>query len=173
MNICVRRLKAGKIKIVPGIKRFTCGRVELVNGENLEIDSVILATGYCSNVPSWLKSGFEFLGISVVEVIQDLLLGISLPMVTASFAVEDGEVLNGGLAQTIPPSFKQGVDLGTLKTQLYLWKVYDDQGAVKSTLDAAKPDSSGRRSRVNCVDRRWCAALTERIETSVASETEE
>ncbi|KAM7490130.1 hypothetical protein LguiA_033051 [Lonicera macranthoides] len=96
-----------KIMLVTG---KMCGRVELVNGENIEIDSVILATGYCSNVPSWLK-------------------------------VEDGEVLNGGPAQTIPPSFKQGVDLGTLKAQLYLWKVYDDQGAVKSTSDVAKPVS--------------------------------
>ncbi|KAF5790192.1 putative indole-3-pyruvate monooxygenase [Helianthus annuus] len=48
-------IKSGKIQIVPGIKKFSRGRVELVNGTNLEIDSVILATGYCSNVPSWLK----------------------------------------------------------------------------------------------------------------------
>lgn len=51
----LKKIRSGKIKVVPGIKRFTRGRVELVNGENLEIDSVILATGYCSNVPSWLK----------------------------------------------------------------------------------------------------------------------
>nr|XP_043634748.1 probable indole-3-pyruvate monooxygenase YUCCA7 [Erigeron canadensis] len=51
----LRKIKSGKIKIVPGIKKFSLGRVELVNGENLDIDSVILATGYCSNVPSWLK----------------------------------------------------------------------------------------------------------------------
>lgn len=51
----LEKIRAGEIKVVPGIKRFTNGRVELVNGENLEIDSVILATGYCSNVPSWLK----------------------------------------------------------------------------------------------------------------------
>ncbi|KAL0435524.1 UNVERIFIED_CONTAM: putative indole-3-pyruvate monooxygenase YUCCA9 [Sesamum radiatum] len=29
--------------------------VELVNGEKLEIDSVVLATGYRSNVPYWLQ----------------------------------------------------------------------------------------------------------------------
>ncbi|KAM7493025.1 hypothetical protein LguiB_027634 [Lonicera macranthoides] len=62
-------------------------------------------------------------------------------MLVTGKMVEDGEVLNGGPAQTIPPSFKQGVDLGTLKSQLYLWKVYDDQGAVKSTSDVAKPVS--------------------------------
>ncbi|KAM7488395.1 hypothetical protein LguiB_025879 [Lonicera macranthoides] len=56
----LKKIRAGKIKIVPGIKRFTRGRVELVNGETLEIDSVILATGYCSNVPSWLKENEFF-----------------------------------------------------------------------------------------------------------------
>ncbi|KAM7527413.1 hypothetical protein LguiB_030823 [Lonicera macranthoides] len=50
------------------------------------------------------------------------------------------EVLNGGPAQTIPPSFKQGVDLGNLKAHSYSWKVYDNQGAVKSMSDAAKPN---------------------------------
>lgn len=51
----LQKIKSGKIQIVPGIKKFSSTGVELVNGENLEIDSVILATGYCSNVPSWLK----------------------------------------------------------------------------------------------------------------------
>ncbi|PWA59645.1 FAD-dependent pyridine nucleotide-disulfide oxidoreductase [Artemisia annua] len=56
----LQKIKSGKIQIVPGIKKFSRGRVELVNGENLEIDSVILATGYCSNVPSWLKDDGMF-----------------------------------------------------------------------------------------------------------------
>lgn len=51
----LQKIRSGEIKIVPGIKKFSRGRVELVNGENVEIDSVVLATGYCSNVPSWLK----------------------------------------------------------------------------------------------------------------------
>lgn len=51
----LQKIKSGDIKVVPGIKRFSQGKVELVNGQNLEIDSVILATGYRSNVPSWLK----------------------------------------------------------------------------------------------------------------------
>lgn len=57
----LQKIKSGKIQIVPGIKKFSPGLVELVNGENLEIDSVILATGYCSNVPSWLKVIINFL----------------------------------------------------------------------------------------------------------------
>lgn len=51
----LQKIRSGDIKIVPGIKKFSQGKVEFVNGEILEIDSVILATGYCSNVPSWLK----------------------------------------------------------------------------------------------------------------------
>ncbi|KAJ9154074.1 hypothetical protein P3X46_027450 [Hevea brasiliensis] len=54
------KIRSGKIKVVPGIKRFSNGRVELVNGEKLEIDSVILATGYRSNVPSWLRENEFF-----------------------------------------------------------------------------------------------------------------
>ncbi|KAL2486102.1 putative indole-3-pyruvate monooxygenase YUCCA8 [Abeliophyllum distichum] len=47
--------RPSEISVVPGIKRFSCGMVELVNGEKLEIDSVVLATGYRSNVPYWLQ----------------------------------------------------------------------------------------------------------------------
>ncbi|KAM7270342.1 hypothetical protein ACFE04_029556 [Oxalis oulophora] len=46
---------------VPGIKKISRdGQIELVNGDKLEVDSVILATGYKSNVPSWLKKGDFF-----------------------------------------------------------------------------------------------------------------
>lgn len=51
----LQKIRAGEIKVVTGIKKFRRGAVELVNGEVLEIDSVVLATGYRSNVPSWLK----------------------------------------------------------------------------------------------------------------------
>lgn len=51
----LQKIRSGEIKVVPGVKRFFPGRVELVNGDDIEIDSVILATGYRSNVPSWLK----------------------------------------------------------------------------------------------------------------------
>ncbi|KAL1806375.1 hypothetical protein ACET3Z_029443 [Daucus carota] len=56
----LQKIKCGEIKIVPGIKKFSRGKVELVNGTKLEIDSVILATGYCSNVPSWLNENEFF-----------------------------------------------------------------------------------------------------------------
>ncbi|OVA02252.1 FAD-dependent pyridine nucleotide-disulfide oxidoreductase [Macleaya cordata] len=51
----LERIKSGDIKVVPAIKRFFKGAVQFVNGEVLEIDSVVLATGYRSNVPSWLQ----------------------------------------------------------------------------------------------------------------------
>ncbi|KAE8703991.1 putative indole-3-pyruvate monooxygenase YUCCA8 [Hibiscus syriacus] len=56
----LEKIKSGDIKVVPGIKRFSYKQVELVNGERLDIDSVVLATGYRSNVPSWLLEGEFF-----------------------------------------------------------------------------------------------------------------
>ncbi|KAL2506517.1 putative indole-3-pyruvate monooxygenase YUCCA3 [Abeliophyllum distichum] len=56
----LQKIRSGDIKIVPGIKKFYHASVELVNGQILEIDSVVLATGYCSNVPSWLKENEFF-----------------------------------------------------------------------------------------------------------------
>ncbi|GAY66843.1 hypothetical protein CUMW_252030 [Citrus unshiu] len=56
----LQKIRSGDIKVVPGIKKFSPGKVELVNGQVLEIDSVVLATGYRSNVPSWLKENEFF-----------------------------------------------------------------------------------------------------------------
>ncbi|XVF68917.1 hypothetical protein PTKIN_Ptkin11bG0039600 [Pterospermum kingtungense] len=39
------------------------------------------------------------------------------------------EVLNGGPAQTIPPGFKQGLNLGDLKAHPCSWNVYKDKSA--------------------------------------------
>lgn len=52
----LEKIKAGDIKIVNcGIKKFVEEGVELDNGEILQFDSVVMATGYSSNVPTWLK----------------------------------------------------------------------------------------------------------------------
>ena len=51
----LERIRSGDIKVVTGIKRFNKNEVELVNGEKLDIDAVVLSTGYRSNVPSWLQ----------------------------------------------------------------------------------------------------------------------
>ncbi|XAR70891.1 Indole-3-pyruvate monooxygenase [Bertholletia excelsa] len=49
------RIKSGDIKVYPGIRRLAQHTVEFVNGEEEKFDAIILATGYKSNVPSWLK----------------------------------------------------------------------------------------------------------------------
>ncbi|OIW11242.1 hypothetical protein TanjilG_28333 [Lupinus angustifolius] len=51
----LEKIRSGGINVVPGIKRFNNRDVELVNGEKLHVDAVVLATGYRSNVPSWLQ----------------------------------------------------------------------------------------------------------------------
>ncbi|KMT05802.1 hypothetical protein BVRB_7g166410 [Beta vulgaris subsp. vulgaris] len=54
------RIRSGDIKVVSGIKCLNFNGVELIDGEKMEVDSVILATGYRSNVPSWLQEGEFF-----------------------------------------------------------------------------------------------------------------
>lgn len=51
----LEKIRSRDIEVVPGIKRFSKNMVQFVNDEELEIDSVVLATGYCSNVPYWLQ----------------------------------------------------------------------------------------------------------------------
>ncbi|GFP96037.1 probable indole-3-pyruvate monooxygenase yucca4 [Phtheirospermum japonicum] len=53
------QIKSGKIKVVEGVKEITKTGAKFVNGQEIEFDSIILATGYKSNVPSWLK-GTDF-----------------------------------------------------------------------------------------------------------------
>ncbi|MQM06565.1 hypothetical protein Taro_039390 [Colocasia esculenta] len=54
------KIRSGDIKVVPGIKQFTRGKVELVDGRAIDVDAVILATGYRSNVCSWLQDSDFF-----------------------------------------------------------------------------------------------------------------
>ncbi|KAE9588194.1 hypothetical protein Lal_00003321 [Lupinus albus] len=49
------QIRSGKIKVCRGIKRLTQHTVEFVDGKVKNFDAIILATGYKSNVPSWLK----------------------------------------------------------------------------------------------------------------------
>ncbi|XXG63660.1 hypothetical protein AAC387_Pa05g1795 [Persea americana] len=49
------KIRAGDIKVWPAIKRLTGSGAEFVDGRAEAFDAVILATGYRSNVPSWLK----------------------------------------------------------------------------------------------------------------------
>uniref|UniRef100_A0A7N0U9A3 Flavin-containing monooxygenase n=1 Tax=Kalanchoe fedtschenkoi TaxID=63787 RepID=A0A7N0U9A3_KALFE len=53
------QIKAGKIKVMEGVKEITRNGAKFVNGVEEEFDAIILATGYKSNVPTWLK-GCDF-----------------------------------------------------------------------------------------------------------------
>ncbi|GAB4852581.1 Indole-3-pyruvate monooxygenase YUCCA2 [Ancistrocladus abbreviatus] len=53
-------IKAGNIKVCPGIKRLKRHGVEFVDGKVENFDAIIFATGYKSNVPSWLKGSKMF-----------------------------------------------------------------------------------------------------------------
>ncbi|XAR70925.1 Indole-3-pyruvate monooxygenase [Bertholletia excelsa] len=53
------QIKAGKIKVMAGVKEITRNGARFADGQEREFDSIILATGYKSNVPRWLK-GSEF-----------------------------------------------------------------------------------------------------------------
>ncbi|KAJ7958602.1 Flavin-containing monooxygenase [Quillaja saponaria] len=54
------KIKCGDIKVCPAIKRLKRHTVEFVNGRTEKFDAIILATGYKSNVPYWLKEGDMF-----------------------------------------------------------------------------------------------------------------
>ena len=43
------------MQVCRGIKRLARNAVEFVDGKVENFDAIILATGYKSNVPSWLK----------------------------------------------------------------------------------------------------------------------
>ncbi|CAA3009737.1 indole-3-pyruvate monooxygenase YUCCA6-like [Olea europaea subsp. europaea] len=49
------KIKSGDIKVCQSIKRLRHQSVEFVDGKSENFDAIILATGYKSNVPSWLK----------------------------------------------------------------------------------------------------------------------
>uniref|UniRef100_M1CGP8 Flavin-containing monooxygenase n=1 Tax=Solanum tuberosum TaxID=4113 RepID=M1CGP8_SOLTU len=49
------QIKTGKIQIMPGVKEITKIGARFLDGKEGEFDSIILATGYKSNVPSWFK----------------------------------------------------------------------------------------------------------------------
>lgn len=53
------QIKSGKIKVMEGVREMTREGAKFVDGQEKEFDSIIFATGYKSNVPSWLK-GSDF-----------------------------------------------------------------------------------------------------------------
>ncbi|XP_072983462.1 indole-3-pyruvate monooxygenase YUCCA2-like [Typha latifolia] len=49
------KIKSGDVKVFPAIQRFTKHGAAFVDGRSEDFDAVVLATGYKSNVSSWLK----------------------------------------------------------------------------------------------------------------------
>ncbi|GMH18029.1 hypothetical protein Nepgr_019870 [Nepenthes gracilis] len=59
-NGAFAEIKAGNIKVLPGIKRLMRDCVEFDDGKVQNFDAIIFATGYKSNVASWLKHSNMF-----------------------------------------------------------------------------------------------------------------
>ncbi|KAG4954011.1 hypothetical protein AAZX31_14G116300 [Glycine max] len=55
----VAQIKCGNIKVMEGVKEITRNGAKFMDGKEKEFDAIILATGYKSNVPTWLK-GCDF-----------------------------------------------------------------------------------------------------------------
>ncbi|KAL5783186.1 hypothetical protein ACOSP7_008215 [Xanthoceras sorbifolium] len=53
------QIKAGKIKVMENVKEITRNGAKFTDGQEREFDAIILATGYKSNVPTWIK-GCDF-----------------------------------------------------------------------------------------------------------------
>ncbi|KAK3161856.1 hypothetical protein QOZ80_1BG0082330 [Eleusine coracana subsp. coracana] len=49
------KIKSGDIKIRPAIRHISGREVKFLEGQSEEFDAIVLATGYRSNVPCWLK----------------------------------------------------------------------------------------------------------------------
>ncbi|VFQ91379.1 unnamed protein product [Cuscuta campestris] len=78
------------------------------------------------------------------------------------------EVLGGGHAQTIPPGFKQGLDLGNLKAHSSSWNVYKDQNEVKSTINTKLNDLSVQFD--DLFKKAWEEDITDYLEDADANE---
>lgn len=57
----IERIKAGDIRVFPGIERFTSDGVLFTDGKAERFDAVVLATGYRPRVDAWLQSDREAL----------------------------------------------------------------------------------------------------------------
>ncbi|KAF8115866.1 hypothetical protein N665_0025s0309 [Sinapis alba] len=53
-------IQSGQIRVTQAVKEITRKGAKFVDGQEMEFDSIILATGYKSNVPYWLKDNSFF-----------------------------------------------------------------------------------------------------------------
>lgn len=47
------------VQVFPGVDHLTPHGAQFENGEARDFDAIVLATGYRSNVPQWLKVEFD------------------------------------------------------------------------------------------------------------------
>ncbi|GMI93043.1 hypothetical protein like AT1G21430 [Hibiscus trionum] len=55
----ISKIKAGEIKVLPGMKYMEDKEVVFANGETGRFDAIVFATGYKSTVRNWLKGSYE------------------------------------------------------------------------------------------------------------------
>ncbi|KAL2544745.1 putative indole-3-pyruvate monooxygenase YUCCA4 [Forsythia ovata] len=108
------QIKCGKIKVMEGVTEITKNGAKFMDGQEKEFDSIILATGYKSNVPNWLK-GTDFFtkdgmpktafpngwrgenGLYVVGFTRRGLIGTSWDAVNIAGDIADQwRIINGG-----------------------------------------------------------------------------
>ncbi|KAF5186333.1 Indole-3-pyruvate monooxygenase yucca2 [Thalictrum thalictroides] len=67
----IAKVKAGQIKVVPAIKKFTATGAGFSDGTKAKFDySIIFATGYRSNVVSWLKVIYSKVATAIIYLIM-------------------------------------------------------------------------------------------------------
>lgn len=134
------KIRSGDIKVVSGIKSFNANSVELIDGETVEVDSVILATGYRSNVPSWLQVRYKllcffsvflcFIIFTIVNYVMDKFINHIL--FCFFFKLQEGEFFNkNGFPKTPFPSAWKG------KSGLYAVG-FTRKGLAGASFDAMK-----------------------------------
>ncbi|KAL5571894.1 hypothetical protein UlMin_021491 [Ulmus minor] len=52
---CIEKIRSGEIKVLPSITTIEGNTIKFENGETHHFDDIIFATGYRSNVKTWLK----------------------------------------------------------------------------------------------------------------------
>ncbi|GMI93042.1 hypothetical protein like AT1G21430 [Hibiscus trionum] len=55
----ISKIKAGEIKVLPGMKYMEDKEIVFANGETGRFDAIVFATGYKSTVRNWLKGSYE------------------------------------------------------------------------------------------------------------------
>lgn len=61
------------MQIVEGVREITKNGAKFMDGQESEFDSIVLATGYKSNVPTWLKVQLTIFFSSYIKILISFL----------------------------------------------------------------------------------------------------